>query len=393
MDDTSRSPLSLCRVSEGAPLGGVIKARPEDFLVDELPLYDPSGAGEHLYLGIEKRDATHHDLLRCLCQHFGVRDGDIGFAGMKDRYAITRQAVSIHLPGKPDGSIELGDPRFNVVWAKRHVNKLRRGHLAGNRFAIRVRSISAVKAPEVYRRVQVLEKHGAPNTFGPQRFGNRLDNHLLGLALLRQDWQGFLDQLAGSGGRTEHFANRALAQGRPARAAVLSLGGPTLDFMVNALQSAIFNAVVDERVRAGMFTSLVEGDLAFKHDSGAVFAVTAADCSSDSELPGRLSRLEISPSGPLHGTRMTQPEGIPLQIEQECMRSHGLDPGLFADNRHAPDGARRSMRIAVTHASVEGGCDEHGEYVRIAFDLPAGAFATVVLRELLGDSESHEELQ
>src|SRR5437870_13191447 len=116
---------------EASGVGGKIKLRPEDFLVDELPLYEPEGQGEHLYLGIQKTNVSHGELMACLRKHFGVPERAIGFAGMKDKAGITRQTVSVHLLNDPP-AVEIPHARIQVLWALRHRNKIRRGHLAGN---------------------------------------------------------------------------------------------------------------------------------------------------------------------------------------------------------------------------------------------------------------------
>ena len=134
-------PLPQRRLLPEPDLSGRIKLRNEDFLVEELPLYQPSGRGEHLYLFIQKEGIAHFEMIRHLRQHFKVRDRDIGFAGMKDRNAVTRQLVSIHLPESERRSLDFNIDGLNLLWSDRHTNKLRRGHLQGNRFSIRIRDI------------------------------------------------------------------------------------------------------------------------------------------------------------------------------------------------------------------------------------------------------------
>ena len=124
------------------PVGGVLKQRDEDFFVEEIPLYEPCGEGEHQYLLVEKQGMSTLDLVRLLAKHFGVRREAIGFAGLKDKRAITRQVISVQTPGKtPEDFPMLDHPRARVLWADLHANKLRRGHLAGNRFSIRARGV------------------------------------------------------------------------------------------------------------------------------------------------------------------------------------------------------------------------------------------------------------
>ena len=193
------NPLPQRYLTEEAGIGGVIKAAPEDFLVEELPRYEPCGQGEHLYLRIEKCGVSHAELLGCLRRHFNVPERAIGYAGMKDKIAVTRQTVSIHLPQDPR-DVDLDHDRIRVLWASRHRNKIRRGHLVGNRFSIRIREVDPTKVTVVRRQLERLERSGVPNYFGSQRFGYRCNNHLLGAAVLTDDWPRMLSELLGIGG-------------------------------------------------------------------------------------------------------------------------------------------------------------------------------------------------
>ena len=139
------NPLPQRYLTDAPGIGGVIKVRPQDFLVEELPLYEPGGDGEHLYLRIEKSGVSHGELISCLRRHFGVPAWAIGFAGMKDKHAVTRQTVSIQLPGRDPPAGPIKHERINVLWAERHTNKIKIGHLAGNRFSIRIREVDPLK--------------------------------------------------------------------------------------------------------------------------------------------------------------------------------------------------------------------------------------------------------
>ncbi len=332
---TVGSPLPqayLTALLEG--VGGRIKVRPEDFLVDELPLYEPCGEGEHVYLGIEKCRVSHGEMLSHLSRHFRVPRDSIGFAGMKDKQGVTRQLVSIQIRDDPS-DLDLQHDRIHILWARRHRNKLRRGHLAGNRFAIRIREIDPLRVPTVLKVLRELEREGVPCYFGSQRFGYRLNNQVIGAALLREDWTGLLDELLGAKGssfpefqrerrelygqgrfepaakmwtpsdRAELIAIRALVSGKSPRQACLSVGRTALTFWLSAWQSAVFNRVLDRRLEEGTVDRFLEGDVAFKHQNRAVFAVTA-DVLADPDTPRRLTEMEISPSGPLWGLDMVR---------------------------------------------------------------------------------------
>jgi tRNA pseudouridine13 synthase len=195
--DSHAQPSTYC--STNIPgTGGLIKARPEDFLVEELPAYEPAGSGEHIYLFIEKRNLTTSDVVRKLATHFNVRRDAIGFAGLKDRFAVTRQLFSVHTPGKkPADFPAMSFPGIVVHWTDLHQNKLRRGHLLGNRFVIRIREVDPGKVVHALKTLRLLNTQGAPNRVGEQRFGVLGRNHEIGRALLARDAQAAADALLG----------------------------------------------------------------------------------------------------------------------------------------------------------------------------------------------------
>ena len=298
----------------------------------------------------------HGEMIAVIARLFNIDESAIGFAGMKDRVAITRQAVSVHLPGFKGDPPPLDHARMQVLWAKRHVNKLRRGHLKGNRFSIRVRDVDPLSVRHVYKRMQAMEKTGVPAYFGDQRFGYRRNNQVCGLAILASQPQVLLDEMLGSRGapfparqlpfrrlyeegkfaeslvgwgrndRAEKIALQALSKGRDAHRAVRALPEYIKSFWISALQSAIFNANLDARVADGSYAQMIDGDIMFKHDSGACFR--ASDASAD-EIAARLISAEISPTGPLHGIGMLQPTGRALDIETLALTTVGTTHEAF----------------------------------------------------------------
>ena len=166
--------------------GGRIKETPDDFQVEEIPLYLPSGEGEHLYISIEKKGMTTHQLLRRCAQIFSVNERDIGYAGLKDSNATTIQTISIPLLD-PDKAKNLEDENIRVLSALRHNNKLRPGHLAGNRFIIQVAAPAEDALQWAQQVLEILHKKGVPNYFGPQRYGVLGNSHLIGRAILQDD--------------------------------------------------------------------------------------------------------------------------------------------------------------------------------------------------------------
>ncbi len=400
-------------------VGGEIKRRPEDFLVDEQPLYEPCGEGEHVYLCIQKRGMTTSQVVGVLARHFGVRAGAVGYAGLKDKHAITRQIFSVHGPGKkPEDFPDLVHERLATLWVDRHTNKLRPGHLRGNRFSIRIRNVDMTRAPAAKRILDRLSATGVPNLAGEQRFGSRANNHALGRLDLLGRHQELIDLLLGPDpayprnmpeareayarsdyasalehcppvARTERNVLRALRNGAPPDRALRAVDETQRRFWISAYQSAIFNRVLCGRMDAGTFDRLLAGDLAQKHINGAVFIVDD-EVLADPGTPERVRSFEISPSGPMWGLKMARAGGAVDAMECAALEETGVtleDIAAFAERSRQPvTGARRPLRVPLIDPEVEGGIDEHGHYVRCAFELPAGAFATIVMREVMKPS-------
>jgi len=406
-------------------IAGVIKQRTEDFLVEEQPLYRTRGQGEHVYLLIEKTSLTTTDVVRDLAHTFRVGRNDIGYAGLKDKHAIVRQHFSVWLPDRDDEMecIErLADRRLlKVLWSDRHTNKLRRGHHGGNRFVIRVRNVQPTDALKAKRIIDRLYAQGVPNFVGDQRFGYRQHNHILGRLLLCGEYQAMLDEMLGKAidadpanmrkGRTaydqrdyeealKHWPRHlrfdrqaldALRQGRDAKQAVMAIYRTQREFLISALQSAMFNSVLDRRLREDKLTQLVPGDLAWKHDSRSVFAVDEETANTENASSGRVPSLEVSPSGPMWGINMTRAQGTPGEVESQVLDVFNLRHEHLAGVGDVyAEGARRPMRIALRDPEVTGGADGHGPYVKLAFEMPRGAFATIVLREVMKGTKAEK---
>lgn len=410
-------------------VGGRIKVRPEDFLVEEQPLYELSGSGEHIYLFIEKRQLTTSDMVRRITKAFDVRRGDVGFAGLKDKHAITRQLFSVHCPGReiePKQLERVNDDRCRVLWHTRHANKLRSGHHAGNRFVIRIRDVRVEDVTHAKRVLDRLTAAGIPNYVGPQRFGYRANNHMLGRHLLLGQWQELLDELLGHPQESDSPAVRrgreayergdyaaaldhwprflrherqsldALRQGLPPRSVALRIDPVQREFMLAALQSAMFNHVLDARLRGGSFDRLLPGDLAFKHDNRAVFIVDEATAAIENAPDGRVSQHGVSPTGPLWGPAMMRADGVPGQLERDALAAFHLTQENLTGPSDTPslrvlEGKRRALREFLKDPDLSAGVDEHGPYIRLAFELARGTFATIALREIMKNDASDTE--
>ena len=314
--------------------GERIRAELEHFQVEEVPAYLPSGEGEHLYLFVEKRGLTTRDLVKRLTA-LGVPEVEIGVAGLKDKHAVTRQWLSI--PARYEAALSrFEEPgRIQVLKTDRHKNKLKTGHLKGNRFRVFVQGAEAKKAEAVLER---LAAQGLPNYYGPQRFGLFGKNPERGLELIQNP---------------------------------KSRGHPWLKrFLIGSVQSLVFNAYLAERLRRGLYDRFLKGDVAKKHDTGGEFLVE----DPERENP-RAKALEISPTGPLFGRKYFEAEGEARALEDEVLRRFGLSREAFTARR----GARRPIRVPLEEVRVEPA--EGG--VWLSFFLPKGSYATSLLREVM----------
>ena len=400
-------------------IGGSIKNRPEDFFVQELPLYEPGGAGEHVYCEIQKVGLTTFEAINRIADALNMSSRDIGYAGMKDARAVSRQILSVW--GTTEEAVMgLRLPGITVQWAARHNNKLRMGHLAGNRFAIKIRDVDPTAVVKLTEPLKVLETRGMPNYFGEQRFGRRGDNDLLGAALVAGDNAGVLKLLLGTPNAEVDDSNTLGARGafdrgdfdrsmklwprrsglerrilarfiktRKPAAAVRAVDEKLRRLWVSALQSRVFNDVVARRLQAGTIDRMLDGDLAYKHQNGACFHIEPGSAAAEQ---ARGDAFEISPTGPLLGFRMTLPRGEPLRIEEEVFAAHGLKATDFRGPAVGRvKGARRPLRVKPADVKLEGGVDEFGAHITVAFTLPAGSFATVLLRELMKNNADDSE--
>ncbi|WP_432799118.1 tRNA pseudouridine(13) synthase TruD [Poriferisphaera sp. WC338] len=419
-----QSPFKTTYLSADIPgTGGSIKQRHEDFLVEEQPLYQPTGEGEHLYLFIEKRGMTTLDVSRRIARAFHIKKSDVGYAGLKDKHAITRQHFSVYLPKRDfeeEGlkNLELHD-NMTLLWHDRHANKLRRGHHGGNRFVIRIRDIQVHDVLRAKRVLDLLETKGVPNRIGDQRFGYRMNSHIMGYHLLKKNHQDLLDEMLGhtypqdapllQEGR-EHYrkgdyqqaleiwpralrydrqALDELRQGKTAEQAVSRIDVAQRRLMISSTQSAAFNEVLTQRIKDNTFSTLLPGDLAIIHHNRAVFAVDDQTAEIENAPTGRIPSFEISPSGPMWGRDMPRTSGKIDQLEQQALANLDLSIHELESDRHDyAEGARRPLRIKMDNPDIEGGEDEHGPYIRLAFDLPRGAYATNILDEIMKPDQS-----
>jgi tRNA pseudouridine13 synthase len=326
-------------------IGGRIRSEPEDFQVDERPLYLPCGRGEHLYLRVTKRLLSTPDLLRRMSSTLGVKMQGIGTAGLKDAKAVTTQVVSLHgVPEDRVARLKTDDQILAVEVLGRHRNRLRPGHHAGNRFRLIVRDVRVGAKDVVSAVLDQLLRRGVPNYFGPQRQGKRGENYHVGAALLAD-------------------AAKRETMSRAKRI-----------WYLNTFQSFLFNHIVARRIET--IDRVLIGDWAMKMDNGACFPVEDAA----QEQP-RADRFEISPTGILFGSRVSWAAGEPGLIERTVVVEQGSTPERLVEAASACGfrGERRSLRVPLVDLewSVE------GSRLSLTFSLPPGAYATSVLRELM----------
>ncbi len=388
-------------------IGGEIKQRVEDFCVEELPLYPASGEGTHVYFRIEKRGIPTPVAVSRIARHMSVRPGDVGLAGLKDAQGITTQMLSLeHCDEQKLASYR--DPQMRVIWTGCHTNKLKTGHLAGNKFAIRIRGVGAEQLPAAQAVLDVLTARGVPNYFGCQRFGLRGDTADLGEALVRGDLDEFISIFLGRPFPDDppdcraardafevgtldrslkrwprHYADQrkalsAYKKKRRPGPAIAAIDKRMKRLYVSAFQSKIFNAALARRIDS--IDTLSPGDLARKSDSGGVFVVAAENLAAEQS---RADAGELSPTGPLPGFRGALAEAEPGKIEHEILAEAGIDLEQFKNlGPIKAKGARRPLRFLLHEPSVSAGQDEHGEFLALTFAAPPGSYATVLIEEI-----------
>jgi tRNA pseudouridine13 synthase len=320
---------------------------PDTFFVEELPAYLPAGEGPHTFVWMEKRGLTTLEAVARMARALGVQARDVGYAGMKDRNATTRQWLS--LPAvEPSLAAAVELDGLRVLEARRHRNKLRVGHLRGNRFEVVLREVAAGEADRLRAQLLHMAGHGLPNRYGRQRFGSAGDNVQVGIEILR-------------GSRRERDARRR-------------------KLLLSAVQSAVFNRVLDLRAGSGGLRLVRLGDILQKTDSGGSFV-----CEEPERDQARVDAGELVPTAPLPGSRgMEPPTGTPARaLEDQALADIGLGPAELAQAGRDLPGTRRPVVTPVTlgEPPMQEDCDGPGT-TRLFFSLPAGSYATVLLDAL-----------
>ena len=346
--DAATSTLKVRRTCVPA-IGGRIKTAAESFVVEEVPAYELSGEGEHVHVRHRRRLRATRELVSELAAEFNLHERDVGYAGMKDKVAVAVQSFSLPLRTLPLDEVRARiEARVGgqVLDCKRHGNKLKRGHLRGNRFVVEIDGCRAGAEADAWRMLAEIQQLGLINAYGAQRFGRDGTNAQAGARLLGRRTRSWLDQLR-----------------------------------LNAWQSHLFNRWLEKRASLFGWHSLIEGDVAKKTENGALFDVLDVAA----ETPRR-ERLEIVPTGPMWGTDMRRAKGQADQLELAVLQESGATLETLVPTRL--EGTRRAAIVKVEGVHME---PLDGNGLRLSFTLPKGSYATALLDELCGNMELLDE--
>src|SRR6056297_124050 len=328
-------------------IGGKIKITPEDFIVEEIPAYYPSGSGEHLFIHLTKTGITTKEVQKVLAKTFSTKVKDVEFAGIKDKHAVTSQYFSVWLLDKQDPELvnKLEDELPVTINSYNfHQRKIKKGHLWGNQFNIKIRDIES-DIDEAFKKTQqitkIIHQKGLPNLYGKQRFGIEGDNAQQGLEILKGE---------------RKVPNKWLRQ-----------------FLLSSFQSHLFNYYIVKRMEAGLLDKFMQGDIAKKHDTGGMFVVEDKETEQE-----RFNNKEICFTGPMFGKKMTTAKEEALEFENSVMKENGVTTEEFKQMK--VNGTRRTGIILPEIKTYK-----ENDGIRIKFSLPKGAFATIVLREIMKD--------
>lgn len=333
MPSTSIFPYGTAQTS------GLLKSTADDFEVEEVLGFEPSGEGEHLFLWVEKRGLSTNELITRIARDHGLPPANFGHSGMKDKHALTRQWLSLHLPGKADPFETPQGDGYQVLRQARHHKKLRPGTHKFNRFRLCLREVAELS--ELSRQqIEQVKTTGFANYFGQQRFGRKQDNVEQALSQL---------------------GTRRLSRSRKS-------------ILLSSLRSHLFNLILAERIQLGHWELPLNGDVFMLRGSHSIFA----DAPND-ELLQRFRQLDISSCGSLFGAGRSMMSAMPVEIEQR----------IFAENPQITDAlqkqdSRLQMRpLRVAADSLEYDYDAAEAVLKIELELPAGSYMTTVLEHFL----------
>ncbi len=399
-------------------IGGRIRVNYKDFYVEEIPETLPSGIGPNTWLLIEKEGRNTLDVVLDVARELQLNRKRMGFAGMKDKAAITRQWICISNI-EPDKLSNLEEKLYNVkiLEITQNEKKLRIGQLIGNKFRIRIKDTcdpenDVVKTQEILNQ---LTEQGVPNYYGWQRFGkNRPNTHIVGKFLTKNDLKGAVDSYIGnpypneanhikaarqlyddgcyeeayesmpSGMRYEKMMLRTLMKEKKNheeltdesyKKILLSLPKPLSRMFINAYQSYLFNKAVSERVKLGV-NQYVDGDIIIDNEEHLVHQF------EEKEIQEKIINFEAHPSAPLFGSKMPIAGGVVGEMERKILDQENLELEDFKVTKMpklGSHGLRRAIRFKVWDIEVENSDDG----ILVEFSIPKGCYATAVLREIM----------
>jgi tRNA pseudouridine13 synthase len=323
---------------------GLLRSQMSDFKVFEQLPFQPCGEGEHLFIHIRKTGANTLFVARELAKYFKVKEQLVSYAGLKDRFAITEQWFGVHVPGKQVYDLsDLNIEGVEVISYQRHNKKLRTGALTGNRFELVLRDVSGLD--ELTKRWEKIIKFGVPNYFGEQRFGIDGGNIDRALALF-------------SGTKVKDKKKRGM--------------------YLSAARSAIFNQVISKRIEIDKFNELLVGDVLMLAGTQSVFLLDALESSTQQRFVDK----DLDITAPMWGAGELMTQGDAHQIEQDIAKDNvEFSEGL---PRFGLKQERRRIRLTISDTDIEVTPNSDStNQVKVSFFLPAGCYATTVLRELL----------
>lgn len=334
-------------------VGGKIREKMEHFSVEEIPLYNPGGDGNHLYVNITREGMTTRDIQKRLADVFNAKPEKVGCAGLKDKNAKVTQTFSIEVGNQESDFVEdfLQEAMEKITqtlpvtvnWARLHNNKIRAGHLIGNRFKIRITNLTIEPIVALERAKAIanqINRAGVPNFYGPQRFGFDGENVSRGLEIIRGEYSP-----------DDKWLRRLL---------------------ISSYQSYLCNRYLGKRVETGNFSRILEGDIAKKHDTGGLFKVE-----NSLKEQFRYDSNEISFTAPIYGPGMTETTGIAAKMEAQVLKESGVTMKQL--EKAGASGTRRLGRIFAPDMVIRG----EANALALTFSLPKGAFATIILREIM----------
>ncbi len=323
--------------------GALIKSSPEDFEVEESLGFEPSGAGEHLFLWVEKRGLGTMELIERLAREYGLKPSLFGHSGLKDKHALTRQWLSLHLPGTASPVNQTDGDGYRILRQLRHHKKLRPGSHRGNRFRVCLRQFDDF-TDETRQQIESVSRNGFANYFGRQRFGSRQDNVRQALAQL---------------------GKRRLPRARKS-------------LYLSSLRSHLFNQILAQRIRCGYWQKPLDGDVFMLRGSHSIFSETA-----DEQLLERYRRMDISSCASLYGAGRNLMSAQALELERQQFEKHADIVECL--DRHDSKLQMRPLRVGVDSFDYE--YDAEKSTLRLELSLPTGSYVTSLLEHFVNPQD------